>query len=553
MQRRRRRDRQDGKDGAQRVRHSSAIGIAAATARTVPCLAAALWLCGCLIGPNYAPPSAPLAAQWTESGDPAVDTTRQEYRDWWKVFNDPVLERLIGTASEQNLTLLMAGVRVLEARAKLGLAIGEFYPQQQSVGASVSYNRIPISVPQNLIGNTYWQSFFGAQAGWELDFWGKIRRGIESADSAFLASVASYDDVLVSLTGDVASTYVQIRTLEERLRIARANVEKQRTALKIARARFHGGVVTKRDVYQAENVLGSTEAAIPELTIELQQAKNALGVLLGMPPGGIDEVLGGEADIPAAPAQVAAGIPAELLRRRPDIRQAELQAAAQCAQIGVAKGDLLPAFSLVGSVGTLSTDIGRASLGDVFTSKSVAYTTGPTVQWNVLNYGRLTNNVRVQDARFQELLVNYQNTVLGAQQEVEDGLAVFTQSRAQAAFLQSSVEAARGALTIALNEYKEGTADFTTVLTAEQNLFKSEDNLAIAQGNVPLGLVAVYRALGGGWQIREGRDFVPPETIRQMTERTDWGTLLSPELLKPQAPGLPGPEDASPAVRPPEW
>ncbi|MGD9764026.1 MAG: efflux transporter outer membrane subunit [Candidatus Binatia bacterium] len=535
------------------MRHIRAAINAAARVHGVVLLAPALWLGGCLIGPNYEPPSAPVADHWLEAADPAVDTTRQEYAAWWRVFDDPVLEQLIATAYRQNLTLLMAGIRVLESRAQLGLAIGELYPQQQQAAASVSYNRIPLSLPYNIVDNTYWQSFFGAQAAWELDVWGKVRRGIQSADNAFLASVASYDDLLVTLTGDVASTYVQIRTLEERMAIARANIEKQQLALKIARARFHGGVVTKRDVYQAENVLASTAAAIPELTIELQQAKNALSVLLGMPPGGVRELLDTASAIPVAPAQVAAGIPAELLRRRPDVRHAELQAAAQCAQIGVAKADLLPAFSLVGNVGTLSTDIGRASLGDVFTSKSVAYSVGPAVQWNVLNYGRISNNVRVQDARFQELLVGYQSAVLDAQQEVENGIAVFVQSRQQVALLEASADAARGALSIAMNEYKDGTADFTTVLNAEQNLLEAEDNLAVARGNVPLGLIAVYRALGGGWQIRDGNDFVPRETAEEMSERTDWGTLLTPELLAPEAPGLPGPEDASPSVRPPEW
>ncbi|MEW6271492.1 MAG: TolC family protein, partial [Thermodesulfobacteriota bacterium] len=251
--------------------------------------------------------------------------------------------------------------------------------------------------------------------------------------------------------------------------------------------------------------------------------------------------------------QAAVGIPADLLRRRPDVRQAELSAAAQSAQIGVAKADLLPAFSLVGNVGTVSSDIGRGSLGDLFTTKSVAYAAGPTVQWNVLNYGQITNQVRVEDARFQELLLAYQNRVLEAQEEVENGLTVFLESRRQADALQRSADAALGALGIAINEYKEGTADFTTVLTAEQNLFKAQDDLAQSRGAIPLGLIATYRALGGGWQIREGEAFVPQETRDEMAERTDWGTLLTPELLAPDAPGLPGPEDERMPAGLPEW
>jgi NodT family efflux transporter outer membrane factor (OMF) lipoprotein len=510
-------------------------------------------LSGCLIGPDYAPPHAPLAAQWDGDGDAGVDATRHDSRDWWRLFDDPVLTELVETAYRQNLDLRMAGIRVLQSRAQLGLAIGEFYPQEQSLTGEVGYNGIPGSVPFNVINHHFWQAALGVQAGWELDFWGKIRRGIESADGAYLASVATYDDVLVTLTGDVANAYVQLRTLAARLRIARENVERQREALRIARNRFHGGVVTKRDVYQAENVLGATEATIPELSIGLQEARDALSLLIGLPPGGVDAFVGEGPEIPVAPPQVAVGIPADLLRRRPDIRAAELDAAAQCAQIGVAKAELLPAFSLVGNVATVSSDISRGSLGDLFTGGSLSYSAGPTVEWNVLNYGQITNNVRIQDARFQELLVGYQLAVLTAQQEVQDAIAMYVQSQRQAAFLKASTVAAEGALRIAMNEYKEGTADFTTVLTAEQNLLQAQDNLAVARGNIPLGLIAAYRALGGGWEIREGDDFVPAETREEMAERTNWGTLLSPELLQPEAPGLPGAEDVSPAPRAPEW
>jgi outer membrane protein TolC len=262
--------------------------------------------------------------------------------------------------------------------------------------------------------------------------------------------------------------------------------------------------------------------------------------------------MAGASDIPTAPAQVTVGIPADLLRRRPDIRRAELQAAAQCAQIGYAKADLFPTFSLVGDVGTLSSTIGTASLSEVFTSMSLAYALGPTLQWNILNYGQITNNVRVQDARFQELQVDYLDSVLKAQQEVENGIALFTQSKYEVEFLTASVVAAQGALRIALIQYKEGTMDFTTVLLAEQNLYIAENSLALAQGSVPLGVIATYRAMGGGWQIREGHEFVPADTRDEMSKRTNWGTLLTPQLLMPQAPGLPSPNDVGPLIRPPE-
>jgi NodT family efflux transporter outer membrane factor (OMF) lipoprotein len=506
---------------------------------------------GCMLGPDYHRPATPIASRWQEAANTAVDTGHSAYRDWWNVFNDPVLSRLIEIAYRQNLTLRTAGVHVLEARAQLGVAIGELYPQQQQFTSSVSYIRIPTSNTP-VLANTFWSNAFALQATWEIDVWGKLRRGVESADDAFLASVANYDDVLVSLTGDVAATYVQIRTTQKQIAIARDNVKRQRMTLEIARARYEGGTATQLDVYQATNVLGSTEAAVPQLTNQLEQSKNALSVLLGMEPGHLDAVLAGASEIPTAPAEVAVGIPADLLRRRPDIRQAELQAAAQCAQIGIAKADLFPTFSLLGTVGTLSSDVGSSSLGDVFSASTLAFATGPSVRWNILNYGQITNNVRLQDARFQALLVDYQNTVLKAQQDVENGIALFTQSRSEVVFLTKSVRAAQGALRISLLQYKDGTVIFTAVLLAEQNLYAAENSLALAQGMVPLGVIATYRAMGGGWQLREGHEFVPAGTRDEMARRTNWGRLLTPQLLKPHAPGLPSPSNTGSLIRLPE-
>ena len=516
----------------------------------------ALAMAGCaLIGPDFKRPRAPIATKWSATDDTSLDgTSYGDYHEWWTVFNDADLTRLVEIAYQDNLSLRVAGVRVLEARAQLGIAIGEFYPQQQVASASLSYNRIPGSFPYLLSKNTYWADSFGAQATWEIDFWGKLRRAIESADDAFLASVANYDNALVSLVADVASAYIQIRTVQAQIGIARENVERQEKALKIARAKFLYGTATKRDVYQAEDVLGATQATIPQLNIQLAQSDNALSVLLGLPPGQLDEAFVHVASIPTTNAKLAVGIPADLLRRRPDVRQAELAAAAQCAQIGFAKADLLPTFALTGNVGVFSTNIGQASLGDVFNKSTLAFGAGPGVQWNILNYGQITNNVRVQDAKFQEALINYQNTVLSAQQDVENGITTFVQSRRQVEFLQASVTAATGAYNIAMIQYRQGIADFTTVLTAEQNLLQAQNNLALATGSVALGLISTYRALGGGWELREGHDFIPAQTQREMSSRTNWGTLLTPGLMRPKAPGLPSTNDEQrPLARPPEF
>jgi outer membrane protein TolC len=227
--------------------------------------------------------------------------------------------------------------------------------------------------------------------------------------------------VLVTLTADVASIYVQIRTIQTQLQIAHENIERQLQALDITHARFIGGVVTGRDVDQAKNILGSTQAMVPQLAIQIEQLKDALCVLIGRPPEAIDEILTGSSVIPTAPEHVAVGIPADLLRRRPDVRK-ELTAAAQCAQIGFAKADLFPIVSLTGAVGTVASNIGSNNLSKLFIGNSLLFSTGPPLVWNIFNYGQITNNVRVQDARFQEFIVEYQNSVLKAQQEVDTGL-----------------------------------------------------------------------------------------------------------------------------------
>jgi NodT family efflux transporter outer membrane factor (OMF) lipoprotein len=516
-------------------------------------LLAATLLPGCtMIGPDFLRPASKVSAQWLEADDHRVDATPATYREWWKAFNDPVLENLIQTAYQQNLPLRIAGVRVFEARAQLGIAIGEFFPQTQQAIGSTNFNRISETSPQLVsptgIGLSYMQAQLGLGASWELDFWGKYRRAIQSADANLLSSIAAYDNVLVALTGDVASTYVQIRTLEDRLRIARENVEIQKESLAIARARFQGGAASDRDVQQAIAELKNTEATVFQLDTLLRQAKNALCTLLGLPPSHLDDILSKTAGIPKAPIQVAVGIPADLLRRRPDIRSAEYLAAAQCAQIGVAKADLYPAFSLSGNFGFLSSDVGHVKLGDLTSWKSRTGSIGPAFQWNLLNYGQITNNVRVQDAKFQEALVSYQNTVLQAQQEVENGLVSFLNAQEQVISFAEAADAAKKSLDLAMIQYTEGMTDFTTVLTAQQNLLKYQNNLADSQGAVPQGLIAIYRALGGGWEIREGHDFIPAETKEVMEKRTGWGNLLTPATEEP-----PKHEKRELMLRTPDW
>ena len=273
---------------------------------------------GCMVGPNFNRPKVEVSPNWLDAGDQRVKTEPSEYRNWWQAFNDPVLDRLIDRAYRENLSLRIAGVRVLQARAQLGIAIGGLFPQTQQASGFLQYNRISQSSP--LAGAfskfTYSQDQVGINASWELDFWGRFRRTIESADASWLATVADYDNALVSLTSDVANSYILIRTLERRIDIAHQNVETQRESLKIAEARFQYGTASELDVEQAKTVLNNTLASIPTLETQLRQAKDALSILLGLPPSNLADFLEGPSEIPVSPPQVAVGIPADLLRRR---------------------------------------------------------------------------------------------------------------------------------------------------------------------------------------------------------------------------------------------
>jgi len=338
-------------------------------------------LAACAVGPDFIPPAAPITDKFLGGSSRSIKSNSQDYGSWWKAFHDPTLDQLVHIAYDQNLTLLSAGTRVLQARAVLGIAVGSFYPQLQQGTGSLIYTQpsaaTPLALP-NATPTQFWTDSLAVQAAWELDFWGKFRRGVESADGAYLASIASYDDVLVTLL-----TYVGIRTTEQLIAIARSNISKQEESLKIAKAKYTGGGSSERDVFQATNVLEQTRAAIPQFTIQLQQGQNALCVLLGIPPQQLGPLLArSRGRIPAPPSTLAVGIPADLLRRRPDVRAAELAALAQNAQIGVAEAQLYPAISITGTFGGAASTANGHNLGEIVSSKGMTYAAGPAFQWN---------------------------------------------------------------------------------------------------------------------------------------------------------------------------
>ena len=504
-------------------------------------LAAMLWLSGCtMVGPDFVKPEAPVQTEWLESRNPDIKTEPADYREWWTVFNDPVLNSLVADAYQQNLPLQIAGLRIFQTRAQLGVVIGNVYPQQQQGRGGAEYNRISENSPNSLgIDDSFWQYNAGFDVAWELDVWGKFRRAVESGVANFESSIADYDDVLVSLTSEVARTYVVLRTFEERLEIARDNVKIQQRSLQIAEIRFKAGAVTELDVVQAKSLLKNTEASIPRFEAGIRQAKNALAILLGKLPGEIDHMLSGAKLIPKAPAQVVVDIPAELLRRRPDIQLAEYQIATQTPLIGVSKADLFPAFELFGSFGLLtgsskntkSGGVNGSGFSDLFESDSFEFFGGPSIRWNLFNYGRINNQVRVEDALLQQLIVNYEDTVLRAQQEVEDSLVGFLRKQEEAGFLQDSVTASQRSVDLSMLQYKEGLVDYQRVLDSQRFLTDQQDVWTATRGDVILNLIGMYKAMGGGWQIREGQKFVSKDNIEVMQQRTNWGDLLEPEAV----------------------
>ena len=499
-------------------------------------IASAFVMGGCAVGPDYIKPSAPEPEQWLEQDDPRIKSETEDYSQWWKAFDDPILSSLIEKAYQQNLTLRIAGIRIMEARAELGIAFGEQFPQVQQIRGGYTYSSGSENTANSSLADlSYGDVDVGFDAAWELDFWGKFRRSVQSGTATLGATIASYDDILVTLTAEVARTYVRIRTFERRLAIARENVKTQERSLRIARVRFDAGDVTELDVTQATALLRNTQASIPRLQAFLRQSKNALCILLGTTPNDLQEVLGEIASIPTAPSKVAVGVPAELLRRRPDVRLAETKVAAQSPLIGVAKADLFPHFALFGSIGLRSSNgkftkdggAGGSSLSDIFDSDSIEFFGGPTFSWDIFNYGRIKNRVRVQDARLQQLVVNYRDTVLRAAQETEDALVGFLRSQEEENFLSDSVTAAKRSVQISMLQYREGMIDYQRVLDTQRAQAEQEDIHADTKGSVALNLIAIYKALGGGWEIREGKDFVPEKTKEEMEKRTNWGDLLS--------------------------
>jgi len=481
------------------------------------------------LGPDYAEPEIAWLDDWQpdlygQVTDPEHHST-QDLAFWWELFDEPALNRLIDTAKRANPSLRIAGLRVLESRAVLGIAGSNLYPQVQQVGGAVSYvntqqrgGNYPAERSQDLAA--YQASL---SIGWELDFWGRFRRGVESADAAFFASITNQQDAQVLLAAQVADFYFAHRTTRLRIAIARENAERQKRSFEITERIYISGQGSELDFQQARTQYLATLATIPDLEITLTRIRNALAALLGRPPGDLPELAAIDTPLPATDDAIVADIPARLLMRRPDIRTAAWQVAAQSAQIGIAQADYYPAITLFGSIGwsgdTLSATPDTGSIG-----------AGPSLTWNLFDHGRIANNVRLQDARLQQRIEVFQNTTLQAAREIDDAAVTVVKSREQQAILHEAVTAAERSLQLANTRYQEGYADFQRVLDAQRVLFTQAERELVNQGSHVSAVIALYKALGGGWSETPVEQLIPPATSGTMGARSDWGDLLTAPL-----------------------
>ncbi len=458
----------------------------------------ALWLAGCAVGPEYRAPEPETPDRWHQELVRGLETGEADLRTWWRVFGDPTLDSLIERAAAGSLDVREAIARIDEARALLGIARGEFAPDVDGTGTAQrtrdSEAVLGVVIPPGDRTDTFYGS--GFDSFWELDVWGRIRRSVESAGATYEATNEDYRDVLVSLYADIASAYVDVRTFQARIESALSNVEAQRGTLQLTRDRLDAGIGNELDVSQAQLNLASTESSVPPLRQALAAAIHRVGVLLGQPPASLHAELGQPAPTPGPSREIVIGLPAELLRQRPDIRRAERLLAAQNARIGVATAALYPSFSLVGSFGVES-----FAADDLFDSGSTAYGFGPTFRWNLFDGGRVRNAIRAEEADTQQSLLRYERSVLRALEDLENSLVAYVQESERRDALQRAVEASRKSVRLVNVLYRNGLTDFQNVLDMERSQFEQEDLLAASRGLVSSNLIRIYRALGGGWGV----------------------------------------------------
>jgi NodT family efflux transporter outer membrane factor (OMF) lipoprotein len=514
------------------------------------------------IGPDHDTLPVEVNTAWsTELA--ATQPAAQPAPDWWRGFGDPVLDGLIAEALAQNLSLEIAGLRVLEARVR-GRVSYQLLAPLPLLGGSVAHLNLSqnvkpdvevdvaekpgpktihlpggplnpggktitidpdITVPEVKVSDSIDVYDVGLDAIWELDLWGKKRRGICEATAELEAAVATYADASVSIAGEVAATYVRMRTLEDRLRVLDKDLASLRQAFDSARKRGEGGAATDLDELQLAALIAESEAGRPPLVAAERAARSALCILLGRPPGALDERLAASAPIPGAPAAIGRGIPADLLRRRADVRYAERIAAANCERIGMRKSELLPQLSLFGSIGWAS-----SHSSDLFDGESGRGAYGGGVKWNILLYTVIMDAVRMADAEYQAAIFGYQETVLDAAREVEDASDALVAANARLEKLEVARTAQESAASMALDRYARGDVDLARLLDALRSLVRIHGDASQERGTTALAAIALYKALGGGWDHVDPENLLDDATWKALESRTDW------DWYKPEAP-----------------
>lgn len=493
---------------------------------------------GCTtLGPDFEEPKVEWLQDWQADlyGQIGNNTEQNnlDLRFWWQTFNDPVLNTLIETAQRENPSLRIAGLRIIESRAVLGIADSTLYPQLQQLNGSAT------RIKQSSSNDDADQSFNNYEAsfdlGWELDFWGRFRRGIESADAAYFASVTSQQDAQVLLTSQMADLYFGYWTILQRIEIAHKNSAIQKRSFEITEKIFKSGQGSELDLQQAKTQYLATLATIPDLEATRTKLRNAIGALLGRPPGPVPELAQINKPLPTIAPVVIDEIPARLLLRRPDVRTAAWQIAAQSAQIGIAKADYYPSITLLGSIGWST-----STLSDSPEVTSIA--AGPALSWNLFDYGRIRNNVRLQDVRLQQTIEAFQYKVIQAAREIDDSAISVVKAAERQTVLAASLAAAERSLDLANKRYQEGYADFQRVLDAQRVLFAQAEGDLLNRGAHLSAIVSLYKAIGGGWETTPIERLIPDPVRDQMSQRTNWGNLLTAPL-----PNSPLPASAEPA------
>jgi NodT family efflux transporter outer membrane factor (OMF) lipoprotein len=458
-----------------------------------------------MVGPNYTKPQIRVPTQWAQAPATQPSSTQSSTTqttlvdetsppaDWWVTLGDAKLDSLVRRAWQENLDVRVATSRILEARASRSIAAGGLFPSVVATG-SYDFNRAngPLFPVKSADYNFYATGF---DAVWEADLFGGVRRSVEAAQADLESQEDARRGVLVSVVAEVARNYVELRTAQQRVIISKANIQIQRESFDVASRLNAAGIVSDLDVSRARAELTQTESDIPALEIQEKAAIHQLGILLGQSPQSLMADLEAPGMIPAPAGPVPIGLPSELLRRRPDVRQVERQLAAATARIGVAEADLYPQLTLTGDFG-----VGGQQPGNLFNWSNRYVGVGPAVRWQLFEGGRIVANIDAHRAIRQELLDQYKLTILVALRETADALISFNRRQTQFDLLTQSVASNRDSVRIASARYSSGTIDYLTLLDTQRSLLKAQDAATVSQGDISLSLIALYKAIGGGWE-----------------------------------------------------